>query len=84
MTKEVKIFSVVLAIVAIAWLVFGFAQFNGELGTAMFIEVFLPVLGAMAGLWIVVYAVSVKSWKTFLTMASALIVVWLGLWFLLD
>jgi len=50
MIKSVKVFSVVLIIIATLWLVSGvWILFSSEIGRALFIEIFLPILG----LWLV-------------------------------
>jgi hypothetical protein len=85
MIKGVKIFSVLLTIVATLWLVLGVGiLFGGGIGRALFIEIFLPILGAMLGFWIIVYAVSIKSWKFFWLWSITLVIIWIGLWLLLD
>ncbi|MBI5470524.1 hypothetical protein HY968_04390 [Candidatus Kaiserbacteria bacterium] len=85
MKKAIKVFSVVLIIIATSWLVLGvWMLFSSEIGRALFIEIFLPILGAMVSLWITVYAISIRSWKFFWLYSGILMIIWTGLWLLFD
>lgn len=84
MTKSLKILSLVFIAVGVLWLTLGLYVTTGEIGPALFIEIFLPVLGGMIGLWIILYSTSTQNWKFFWIASLALAVLWIGLWLIFD
>ena len=82
--KWLKVESVVLAALSLLVLLLGVYQINQEKGGALFIEIFLPIVGFLIAACIVSYSIFKKSWKIFIYLGAALAIAWFIIWWITD
>jgi hypothetical protein len=79
-----NITATVLLTLTALWLILGLFTTTGDLGFALFIEIFLPVAGAVIAILIVLYAFTQKSWRIFFLYGLSLAIAWILLWLAFD